>query len=67
MSLRFLLRHLKSCSTERNSPLSQLVKIMRTSREYQKIIHAEYLSKYKRRYYASVVELWARAYTQFVC
>jgi len=39
---------------------------MRASKTYHVIISDEDLSNYKRRYYASAVELWARAYTQFV-
>lgn len=56
----------RPCSTHRGSPLYRLVKIMRASKTYQKIRDADGISKYKRRYYSSAVELWARAYTQFV-
>jgi hypothetical protein len=54
------------CSTERGSSLFRLVKIMRTTKAYQEIRAANHLSKYRRRYYSSAIELWAKAYTQFV-
>ena len=39
---------------------------MRASKAYHAILVKQDLSNYKRRYYASAVELWARAYTQFI-
>lgn len=54
------------CSTEKGSELSRLVMLMRASKTYGTILAKQGLSNYKRRYYASAVELWARAYTQFV-
>lgn len=56
----------RPCTTERGSELSRLVKLMRASKVYGEILACEDLSNYRRRYYARAVELWARAYTQFV-
>lgn len=57
---------LKPASKERNSKLSRLVELMHSTEQFRKIINNPYLGPSKRRYYTSEVELWARAYTQFV-
>ncbi len=54
------------CSSTPRSLLSLVVKQMRATHLYRKIDADMDLSKFRKRYYKSAKELWARAYTQFI-
>lgn len=54
------------CSSTPRSLLASVVKQMRATHLYRKIDADMDLSKFRKRYYKSAKELWARAYTQFI-
>jgi hypothetical protein len=56
----------RACSCTPHSKLSGIIKTLRQTPTYAGLCSGEDFSKSRARYFRSAVELWARAYTQFI-